>query len=295
MRTCIIFNPTAKGQKAEKLRSRLDEISKHAVLKSTTAAGDARRLTTEAIQAGCDTIIAAGGDGTVNEVLNGIGDAQAFNRVRLGILPLGTVNVFARELGIPTHPSKAWDLVLRGRYTRIDLAWVEFNHNAHQQRRYFAQLAGAGLDARAIKLVEWKHKQSVGPLAYVIAGFKALRERQPKITVTCSDRSTTGEFVLIGNGNLYGGSIKMFPEARLRDGQLDICIFPRMNAFSAIFHLLQASLSKNVSHDGLQRLRAAEFTIAAEAEVGFELDGEWIGNLPANFGVEREQLRVIVP
>ena len=102
MRMCLIFNPLAKGNKARHFRGHLDDIARHATLKLTRSAGDARTLAKEAVSAGFETIIAAGGDGTLNEVLNGIGDAPGgFEQVRLGVLPLGTVNVFARELRIP--------------------------------------------------------------------------------------------------------------------------------------------------------------------------------------------------
>src|SRR5258707_446319 len=95
MRTCIIFNPAAKGEKARHFRKALDEIGAQTTLKLTTAAGDARRLAAEAVTEGFDTVVAAGGDGTVNEVLNGLGDApNGFESARLAVLPLGTVNVF---------------------------------------------------------------------------------------------------------------------------------------------------------------------------------------------------------
>ena len=295
MRTCVIFNPAAKGDKARRFRAQLDAIATQATLKKTAAAGDARRLAAEAIAEGCDTVIAAGGDGTVNEVLNGIGDANAFDRVRLGVLPLGTINVFALELGIPFNPAKAWALVSRGRYTRIDLGWAEFSEGGKPQRRHFMQLAGAGLDARAIELVDWQHKKRVGPLAYVIAGLKALRERQPKISVTANGKSLVGELALFGNGKFYGGQMKFLPDASLRDGLLDVCVFPRVKSLTAIMRALGMVAFGRMPEGGVQRLCAAEFSVTAEAGVGFELDGEWVGRLPAKFGVEREKLRVIVP
>ena len=311
MRTCVIFNPAAKGDKARRFRVQLDAIATQATLKKTAVAGDARRLTAEAIAEGCDTVIAAGGDGTVNEVLNGIGDANAFDHVRLGVLPLGTVNVFALELGIPFKPARAWDLIVRGRYTRIDLGWVEFSEGGKPQRRYFMQLAGAGLDARAIELVDWQHKKRVGPLAYVIAGWKALREPQPKITVRSPafrysrdgddagqlnpERQATGELVLVGNGKYYGGRMKIFPAAKMRGGLLDICVFPRVSKFSVLGNALYAALFRRLPEGGVQRLRAPEFSVSAEPGAGFELDGEWVGRLPVKFGVEREKLRIIVP
>ena len=303
MQACVIFNPAAKGQKAERLRARLDIVMRYAVLRKTAAAGDARRFAAEAIGEGCHTVIAAGGDGTIHEVINGIGDANAFDRVRLGVLPLGTINVFAREMEIPSDPDKAWSLIVRGRYTRIDLGWAEFSENGAPQRRYFMQLGGVGLDARAIQLVDMQHKKRIGPMAYVLAGLKALLERQPRLTVTANKKSVTGELALFGNGKLYGGRMAIFPQARLRDGMLDVCVFSRASLVSVLGDALFAAVVGRLPGDGEQRLHVAEFAVTAEqvngnarpTNVGFELDGEWVGRLPAKFGVEREKLRVIVP
>ena len=184
MRICVIFNPAARGNKARHFRHHLDDIGGQSAFKATAAPGDARRLAAEAVGEGYDLVVAAGGDGTVNEVLNGIGDApDGFARARLGVLPLGTVNVFARELEIPLKLDHAWEILQRGQETKIDLPRAEFSAEGKPARRYFVQLAGAGFDARAIELVDWQHKKTVGPLAYVIAGLKALRERKPEITV----------------------------------------------------------------------------------------------------------------
>src|SRR5437764_5792765 len=175
VRPCVIFNPAARGEKARRFRRHLEEIGTESELKLTTSPGDARRLATEAVLEGFQTVVAAGGDGTLNEVLNGIGDApEGFERARLGILPLGTVNVFARELLIPTRLERAWETICQARETRIDLPAVEYRRNDAQQRQYFAQLAGAGLDARAIELVKWQVKKIIGPFAYVLAGLHAI-------------------------------------------------------------------------------------------------------------------------
>ena len=189
MRTCVIFNPAARGDKARRFRRQLDVIGPQCALKATTAPDDARRLAAEAVGEGFDLIVAAGGDGTVNEVLNGLGDApDGFARARFGVLPLGTVNVFARELKIPLRLERAWDVLQRGREMRIDLPHVEFSDSGTRRQRCFVQLAGAGMDARTIELVDWEHKKKVGPLAYLIAGLKAMREQKPEIIVRAEGR-----------------------------------------------------------------------------------------------------------
>jgi len=296
VRTCVIFNPAARGNKARHFRRLLDEIGGQSALKATTAPGDARRLAAEAVGEGFDLIIAAGGDGTVNEVLNGLGDApDGFARARLGVLPLGTVNVFARELKIPLRIERAWEILQRGRETRIDLPRVEFSENGVRLQRYFVQLAGAGWDARAIELVDWSHKKKIGPLAYVIAGLKALRERQPKITVRTGGQSVTSEFVLVGNGRFYGGPVEIFPQADLRNGLLEICVFPRLNWWTLFRCAPRLLLRRQLPARAAQFIQAAKFDLAGEPKTAFELDGEWVGHLPATFSVEHERLRVVVP
>ena len=252
MRICVIFNPAARGNKARHFRRQLDAIGSQCALKATAAPGDARRLAAEAVGEGYDMIVAAGGDGTVNEVLNGIGDApDGFARARLGVLPLGTVNVFARELKIPLRLERAWEVLRRGNETKMDLPRVEFSANGRNERRYFVQLAGAGFDARAIELVDWQHKKKVGPLAYIVAGLKALRETKPKITAEADGEQFTGELVLIGNGKFYGGPFEIFPQADLRDGLLDDLRFAARGFSDAVS--LRAGLSRATKIAGENR------------------------------------------
>ncbi len=296
VRICVIFNPVARGNKARHFRRHLDEIGGQSALKATTAPGDARRLAAEAASEGFDLIVAAGGDGTVNEVLNGLGDApDGFARARLGVLPLGTVNVFARELGIPLRLKRAWDVLQRGREAHIDLPRAEFSANGTRQKQYFAQLAGAGMDARAIELVDWSLKKKIGPLAYFIAGLKALREQKPKIIVRAEGREIGGELVLIGNGRFYAGSFGVFPAADLCDGLLEVCAFPRINWWTTFCCVTSLLVRRRLPETAVQRVRAAAFELACESAAAFELDGEWAGHLPATFSIEREKLRVMVP
>ena len=294
MRTCVIFNPAARGEKARRFRHQLDAIGSQCALKATTAPDDARRLAAEAVADGFELIVAAGGDGTVNEVLNGIGDApDGFARARLGVLPLGTVNVFARELKIPLPIGRAWETLQRGRETRIDLPRVEFSANGVRRKKYFVLLAGAGLDARAIELVDWSLKKKTGPLAYVVAGLKALREPQPKITVRAEGQNLTGELVLVGNGCFYGGSFGIFPQADLRSGSLEVCVFPRVNWLTLLRCAPGLLLRRKLPESSVRRFRASSFELAGGTTTALELDGEWVGHLPAAFSVERERLRVI--
>jgi diacylglycerol kinase (ATP) len=296
VRTCIIFNPAARGEKARHFRRHLEEIGARCALKQTAAVDDARRLAADAAREGYDIVAAAGGDGTINEVLNGIADVpDGLGRVRLGVVPLGTVNVFARELGIPRQFEPAWQCLLRGGETRIDLPMVEYRDQGTIRRRYFSQLAGAGLDALAIERVRWKLKKHIGPIAYVVAGLEALLRRASRITVTGGEHSAAGELILIGNGKLYGGAFRLFPDADLRDGLLDACVFPRAGWWTLArvspALLLRGELPRNAAG----RFRSPAFTLTSAQPAGLQVDGELIGRLPATFSVQRSGLRVIVP
>jgi YegS/Rv2252/BmrU family lipid kinase len=264
--------------------------------KATTAPGDARRLATEAVADGFEFIVAAGGDGTVNEVLNGLGDApNGFARARFGVLPLGTINVFARELKIPLKYDRAWEVLRRGHEVKIDLPCVEFTDAGKTERRYFVQLAGAGFDARAIELVDFSVKKKIGPMAYIIAGVRALSETKPKITVHADGASIAGELILVGNGKYYGGSYELLPGASWHDGQLDVCVWPRVDLSTVLRCLPNFLLHQKLPEKIVRRVRTAHFELSSDTKAAFELDGEWIGHLPAKFSVERARLRVAVP
>jgi diacylglycerol kinase (ATP) len=296
VRLCVIFNPVARGDKARHLRRHLDELSAQCVLKPTAKAGDARTLAGQAVREGFDTIVAAGGDGTVNEVLNGIGDVPGgFSQAALGILPLGTVNVFAREIGMPLNLRQAWDVICRGSIRTIDLPLAEFVVGGQSERRYFIQLAGAGLDSRAVELVNWKLKKRIGPFAYVAAGLQALRETHPVITVAAEGQSISGELVLLGNGRLYGGKFLIFSQANLHDGVLDLCVFPKVNwgqLLRAGCGLLSGRLHQLCR---ARQLQSKAFTLSSPQRVLLQLDGDNVGELPAKISVQPKALRVLVP
>jgi len=296
MRTCVIFNPVAKGEKANRFRQHLDEIGSQCALKLTWAAGAARILAAEAVRDGFETIVAAGGDGTVNEVLNGIADEpEGLKSARLAVLPLGTVNVFAKEHGIPTNLAKAWPMILQGRERLIDLPWVEHGPEGKRERRCFAQLAGAGLDARAIQLVNWKMKKLVGPIAYVIAGFRALSEKPHHIEAKNCVNSGSGQLILIGNGKYYGGKFPVFPDADPADGLIDVSIFPRVN-LPMLCRLGSVQLTgAHIQTAGVQCFRTNDLELTASTETPLELEGDTIGSLPARITVQPRALRIVVP
>ncbi len=286
----------ARGDKARHFRAWLDGIAAECVLKPTQRAGDARRLATEAVAENFELVIAAGGDGTVNEVVNGLGDVpDGFSKTRFGVLPLGTVNVFARELKIPTDIPEAWNILQRGKEIAVDVPLAEFCGEGKPERRHFIQMAGAGLDARAIELVSWELKKKIGPLAYIIAGLRALTEKKPQIFANVDGQKINGELALVGNGKFYGGTFAIFPVADWTDGRLEICVWPCADSWTLLRCAPGLLLQKRLPEKIVRRAAGKKIVLTSETRAAFELDGEWVGHLPVTFSVGREKLRVIGP
>lgn len=293
MKTCIIFNPTARGEKASQFRSFLEDIAGQADCKPTTGPGAAIQLARDAVNEGFENIIAAGGDGTVNEVLNGLATAEdGLEKCRLGILPLGTINVFAKELKLPERAGDAWRTILNGKECRVDLPYAEQDG----ERRYFAQLAGAGLDAEAISLVDWESKKRFRQFAYIYAGLSAFFRLQHQILAKAGERSEQGELVLIGNGKFYGGRLPVFPDANLRDGQLDVCVFPKISFFTVSRFVFWLCLGRLWSPKSpMKYFQTDQLALTSTTGAKFELEGDLAGKLPVEIGIRPQALRVICP
>ena len=292
----VIFNPTAHGDRAEVFRKWLAGLGGGAKLFQTTEPGSATELARCAIEEGCTTLVAAGGDGTVNEVLNGLVAAhEGPARARLAVLPLGTVNVFAKELGLPLKTSAAWNVILAGHERRIDLPWVDWGGSHSRQRRYFVQMAGAGLDSRALGRVDLNLKRQTGVGAYLWAGLLSLKSPRPQVTVEAAGRRVTGEFVGIGNGRFYGGRFPVFPGAQLDNGHLEVTVAPRMNPLTLLRLLTALWNDRLMDCASAVCFRATEGSMAAEDGTPWHVEGELGGSLPATFSLLPRGLRVVVP
>jgi YegS/Rv2252/BmrU family lipid kinase len=292
----VIFNPVARGEKASAFRARLESLQDELEFRQTTSPESARNLGREAVEEGFDTIVAVGGDGTFNEVLNGVGMVDgAFESVKLGVLPLGTANVFAKELGLPMELEAALDVVRGGEFRLVDLALASFECEGKLTRRYFGQLAGAGLDARAIELVDWESKKRFGVLAYVEAGLKALAETQVKLSVSNGEEQLVGELVLVGNGRFYGGKFELFPTASLTDGMLHAVVFERVHWADIIRRGWGLFTQTITQQEGIQIIKGKDLKLTSDRAARFQLEGDVVGSLPCSFRLHPKRLQMIVP
>src|SRR5438477_8483608 len=283
--TIVILNPAARGARTERMRARVEKLTRGAILRTTSGAGEAEALARHAVAEGYERIVAAGGDGTINEIVNGI----AGHDVALGLLPLGTMNVFAAELGLPLNDLAAcWKIIERNRIDRVDLP--------RANRKHFVQLAGVGLDAQAVKETSHAFKRSFGPLSYLISAVQIASRTPPVLRIESEDaRSTEGSFVLVGNGRLYGGRFPFFKQAVMNDGLLDVIVFKRLSYVDIIRYLQDVVFTPQISSPEVDYFQTKHLRVSSDQMVPVEIDGELVGNCPVEFKIRAGGLRVLTP
>lgn len=287
----LVFNPNA-GQ-AESLERELAaaadvwrERGWQVTLEPTRAAGDGQRLARQAAASGYDLVVAAGGDGTINEVINGL----AGTPTALAPLPLGTMNVWARELRLPLQPRAAAEALLGWRARTIDLGLAG--------DRYFLLMAGIGFDAAITAGVRPDEKRRLGALAYVLRGIEqTYRVRGARVRLIVDGRPTSGRvlMVVVGNTQLYGGLVKITHRASIDDGMLDVAVFKGDNGLSAVRRLI-AILRRRYSEDPeIAYYRARTIQVTARPRMPIQIDGDAIGETPMTFAVAPGALRALLP
>lgn len=239
-----------------------------------------------AAEVGDRIVIAAGGDGTINEVVNGL-----HKDATLGILPLGTANVLAREIGLPLNPKKACGRILAGDTFRMDLG-IATDRKGTERR--FTFVAGIGFDANVIYSVTPWLKRYLKALAFALSAFKVYAEEEfPAIHVLYGDTIYVSQFVIIANGRRYGGDFRVTGGQSLSSGELEAILVERIGALLRP-DILGRILARRPLNKSMRSVNATEFRARAPgAEVPVQLDGELWGRLPMSFRTEPGALKVI--
>ena len=249
--------------------------------------GDATRLAHEAVEQGFDLVCAIGGDGTVNETINGLAGTE----VPLAIVPTGTVNVLAMELGIPLEPPDAVKLLEVGTMSWIDLGLAG--------DRYFGLMAGVGMDAAVVASLSPVMKKAFKEAAFAVQGLaNYLTKDEPLIRVTSAERTVEGYFAVFGNSSNYGGGFGITPLADMRDGLLDVCVLKDKSFLSTVWYWTAALINAHITHPKVEYFRtkkAEVVTVEPGKEVLVQTDGEVAGKLPLTCRVVPRSLRVVVP
>jgi diacylglycerol kinase (ATP) len=284
----IIGNPNSRRAGSRGCLERCAEILRSGGLSVEVLNTEHPNHATElASLAGPRLVVAAGGDGTINEVINGLG-----KEATLGILPLGTANVLARELGLPLDAERACERILRGEGTRIDLG-VATNREGVERR--FACMAGIGFDAHVVRAVTPRLKRYLRGLAFALTAFKVLaKEDFPWVHVTHGDTTYVTRFAIVANAHHYGGDLRAASDPDLlASGELEAILVKRVSVLLRP-DILGSVLARRPLDRSMRFFRARELRACAPgADVPVQLDGEVWGSLPMSFRVEPEALKVV--
>ena len=232
---------------------------------ATFEAGDAAEFAARAAKRGVDVVAAGGGDGTINEVINGL---DGFD-VPLGIIPLGTANDFARQVGIPADADHAMDVILQRKPRRLDTASLN--------GRRFLNVSTGGIGAEATAETSPEVKASLGPIAYAITGIKKFADLKPKSARFAGDAfEYEGEFLMFALGltRATGGGTMVTPMASATDGLLDLCVIESMSRGDFARTVLRVKRGEHVGQDGVHYVQVRAVTIDARQAIPVNVDGE---------------------
>jgi len=289
----IIANPVSGSflqhytQSLDETLSFLRQQNWRVELNITKAPGEARQLAHEAMSQQVDIVIAAGGDGTINEIIQELAGSETV----LGVLPCGTGNIWAREMGIPLQMVDARKVLLNGQIRCIDLGRCN--------DRYFMLMAGVGIDGAVTQAVEKKPIKRLGTFGYALIatwlglgypGFQARLRINKKRPVKLRALQ-----IIVGNTQLYGGALKFTWEAKCDDGQLDVCVVRKRNMLGRIIVAIHFLLGHRNRHQWIRYYTATSIEINTRQPVAIQLDGEPVGHTPASFIIAPRALKVLVP
>lgn len=294
----LISNPYAgrggaarRAREVERFCGRVEARGIRIERADTSGPRDAERLARGALERGFNEIVVSGGDGTINEALQGL--ACGARSVRVGVWPAGTANVLARHLSLPFDAEAAAGVLVAAKTRRITLgrAIVEETGRA----RYFFLLAGVGLDASVIRDVRPRLKKRVGEAAYWYSGFGRLaRWRLEAFTVEANGEEHQATYAAIGKAPWYGGGLKLTPRAQLDAKEFEVFLIntrSRARYLYLLSHALRGGAPEGAR--GVRFIRASRLRAHGDAHV--QVDGELIGRLPMIFDVAEESLEIIAP
>jgi diacylglycerol kinase (ATP) len=289
----VILNPVAGSVGDIQLRlEQLDRLNAKEV-RITQYAGEAETVAREAARVGSDYIIAAGGDGTLNEVINGIAISRGARQVCVGVVPLGTANDFARSIELVGDVDANIDTLRAKKTTVIDLVRMTSG-----RRRYFVNVSAGGFSGVVDEKLTSEIKAAWGPLAYVRSAAAALPELQAYRTTMIFDEAEELVIdlynVVVANGQFAGGGLPIAPQANLSDGFLDVVLVPKRPAAEMALLAAQILLGKHISSNAVPFRRAKKISVRSRPGMWFNADGELVGDHPAVFQIIPHALDFVV-
>lgn len=286
-RLYVIYNPTAgwfRRGRFLKIKAALERLGCKVIVKHTTRRGDAEHFARGVDPDKFDAVVAAGGDGTINEVVNGL----AGRGIPLGIIPLGTANVLAAEIGLPLKPDDVAKAIADGPRLKCYLG--------RANGRRFIMMAGVGFDAHVVENVSSGLKRLIGKGAYVwtsLAGLGKYSSRTYQITI--NGDSIKAASVIIGNGHFYGGRYVCTPDARLENDRFQICIFSGSGPLPTIKYALGLFAGTIPNMKDVHLVESTEARIEGLEGEPVQGDGDIVARLPLDLKMDDHTIDLLVP
>lgn len=294
MRMKLIINPLSGGKKIETYLPIIKEIlgrDNFLSLAMTTEKNSAFQEAQKVSGEDYDLIVVCGGDGTLNEVINGVVSSNSC--LPIGFVPCGTSNIYALSAGIPLDPIRACEIVLKKYVRKIDLGKV----GTGTSLRHFVSMAGIGYEASVIKSLKPNLVRTLGGIpAHLVAGVGALIKHQGiELSIRVDGSSWRGFEAIICNGSFYGVSSVIAPQADMADGYLDVIIFKNGTRRDILRYVLGILRGRHTRFKDVEFIKAKKIEIDAPREVWIQVDGEIMGTLPQEIEICPEAIQVILP
>ncbi|MGB0681815.1 MAG: diacylglycerol/lipid kinase family protein [Magnetovibrionaceae bacterium] len=286
-RILIIFNPIAgnrSGGRLERVIAALRARGLSVTLKPTGKRGDAEAFARELSPADYDVVVAAGGDGTINEVANGLSSEGP----PLAIIPLGTANVLAAEIALPKSAEAIAEVIATGEARQVNVGIVN--------DRRFLLMAGVGFDAHVVANVDPAIKKAVGKLAYVWETFRGLFKFPFKTyRITIDGIPYEAASAVIANGRFYGGTFTCAPEARLEEQAFHVCLFLKGGRLQTMLYAAWLAMGRLHKRHDIKIVRGSEVVIDGPADEPVQGDGDILATLKADAKVAPKMMRLVMP
>jgi diacylglycerol kinase (ATP) len=299
--TRLIVNPAAGAGKTAKKWPQIMSFLKSSGLRFehdlTEAPGHAIELAKAAARKGYEIIVSVGGDGTINEIVNGLHDSGSIADVTLGIVGTGTGGDYIRTIGIPRHYEASCQRLLNPQKLTVDLGVVEYPNNGQMARRLFVNFAGLGFDAEIVRATTQKYK-ALGSVASYLMGLLStlMLYQNQEVSLELDGEAENRKVcaVMMSNGKYGGGSMLVAPHADPRDGLLDVLIIDDLSKPDLLWSLPRIYRGTHLTHPKVTMKKAREIYIQTRQPLSLQADGELLGESPARFSVLPAALNIIV-
>jgi diacylglycerol kinase (ATP) len=297
----LIVNPTAGAGRTAKKWPYIKQLLKNTGLRFehdiTEAPGHAIELAKSAVNKGYKLVVSVGGDGTINEIVNGIYAAGGMKDIELGIIGTGTGSDYIRTIGVSRHYQESCYHLMNPMKKSVDLGLVEFINNGQTTKRIFANFAGLGFDAEVVKTTTKKYKNLGGKPAYLmglLSTFAIYKNRNIHITLNGQTEDRKVCTIVMSNGKYGGGSMLIAPEADPSDGLFDVLIIGDVSKVDLLWSLPRIYRGTHLTHPKVTLKRTKEVTISSDTKMSIQADGDLIGEAPARFVVLPSALNILV-